>query len=316
VVIPAWNAARTLADALASVQAQTFRDFEAVIVDDGSTDDTPAIARRFCEADSRFILRTQTHAGVSVARNHGIRQSRGNWIAFLDADDVWLPEKLERQMALSYEDPRANFVFTNFYFWDGQRNLGVKYADRQPLPEGNPIRQVIFDFVYLPSAVVVRREILLDAGLFDPELLMSQDRDMWMRIAERGLQARGVREPLVRYRRWPGSRTVANRLKSTDYNARAIEKNLHSTQRPELIPLYRGSLAEARISHERIRARQLVEADPDVLPPVIWRIFRVHPRIKWLRWYACLVWPRFLGGEATRQYVHRRIRERWPITGL
>jgi glycosyltransferase involved in cell wall biosynthesis len=311
VIIPVWNGAAFLSEALRSLQAQTYAHFEAVIVDDGSTDDTAAIARRFCELDSRFMLVTQPNAGISAARNAGILRSRGEWIALLDADDIWLPQKLERQMALSRDDPRANFLFTNFYFWDGRRDLRLMYPDDRPLPEGDIIRQLIFSSIYLPSTVVVRRQTLLEANLFDPEMLMAEDWDLWLRIAERGFWPRGIREPLVRYRRWPGSLTVASLLKSIDYNALAIKKRLRVTERPDLLPLYRRSLDAVQMNQEMVRARQLVETNPDAVPPFVWRAWRLDPRSKWLRWYLCLMWPKFLGGNATRRYVHRKIRSRW-----
>jgi glycosyltransferase involved in cell wall biosynthesis len=312
VVIPTFNGASVIWETLESVRSQTFQNFEAIIVDDGSTDDTSAIARRFCETDSRFAFVQQIHAGVSNARNAGILQARGEWIALLDHDDIWLPQKLERQLALSREDSRANFLFTNFYLWDGQRDLRLMYPDGQPLPEGDTLRQLVFSFTYLPSTVMVRRQTLLDAHLFDPELLMSQDWDMWLRIAEHGIWARGIREPLVRYRRWPGSLIGANRLASSEDNVLAIKKRLRATQHASLIPLYRRSLAAVQIHCERMRARHLVETDPDALPRFIWRVWHLDPRSKWLRWYLCLVWPKFLGGNMTRRYVHHKIRSQWP----
>ena len=313
IIIPAWNGARTLAEALASVREQTFRDFQAIVVDDGSTDDTAVIARRFCESDPRFSMISQANGGVSVARNNGIRHTDGPWIAFLDADDLWLPGKLERQMALSREDPGARFLFTNYHLWDGQRDLRLAYPDDQPLPEADGLSRLIFHHVYLTSSVVARRDCLLDAGLFDPELPLSQDWDLWLRLAEAGIRARGCREPLVRYRRWPGSRTISERFNSADYNARVIESGLHSTRHPELIPLYGRSLAAALLNCQVVRARHFVDADPEALPPVLWRILWMAPRWKWLRWYLGLVWPVCLGGGLTRQYVRRRIRQRWAI---
>jgi glycosyltransferase involved in cell wall biosynthesis len=313
IIIPVWNGAHTLAETLDSVRGQTFKDFKAIVVDDGSTDDTPNIARRFSESDPRFFLISQAHAGTSAARNNGIQHTDSRWIALLDTDDVWLPEKLERQMALSLEDPGANFLFTNYWFWDGRNDLRTAYPDNQPFPEVDMLDRLIFHHVYLPSSVVVRRESLLDAGLFDSQMLFSEDWDMWLRLAEAGIRARGCREPLVRYRRWPGSSTIANRFDSADYNAQVIERGLRSTRHHELIPLFRRSLAVAVLNCQVVRARHFVEADPEALPPVLWRILLLDPRWKWLRWYLGLIWPVFLGGNTTRQYVRRRISKRWKI---
>jgi glycosyltransferase involved in cell wall biosynthesis len=310
VVIPAWNAASVIAQTLESARTQTFRNFEAIIVDDGSTDDTAAVVRRFCETNARSILIQQPHGGVSVTRNTAIERARGEWIAFLDADDVWLPQKLERQVNLSREDPRANLLFTNYFFWDGERDLSVYYPDGRSLPEGDATRELIFGDMFGMATGMVRRETLRVAGLFDPDLPLSQDWDMWLRIGERGLWARGLREPLVRYRRWPGSRTM-NRLKSAENNARVLEKNLRATQRPELRPLYRRSLNAALVACEFLRAAQLVESNPDAIPAHLWRVWRREPRWKWLRWYLRLVWPECLGGGLTRRVVLRKIQDRW-----
>ena len=311
VVMPAFNAAGVVGEALESIQRQTFRNFEAIIVDDGSTDNTAEVVRRFCEMDSRFKLVSQSNAGRSAARNQGILNARGEWIAFLDADDFWFPHKLERQMAISREDPRANFLFTNFYLWDGERDLRLWYPDGQPLPEGDPTRQLIFDFTYLPSTVMVRRGALREAGPFDLEMRMAEDWDMWLRVAERGIWARGVREPLARYRRWPGSVTVANRLKSVDYHIRVFRKRLRETPRVDLIPLYRRSLAEMQVHTDMMCMRRLVETNPAAIRPLVWHAWRRQRRLKWLRWYLLLTWPKFLGGNAARQNVYRKIQNRW-----
>ena len=221
VVIPAFNAAQTLAASLKSVQAQTFKDLEVIVVDDGSTDETAAIARAFCAEDSRFSVVSQPNGGVSVGRNTGIHRARGPWIAFHDADDLWLPEKLARQVEQIRSSPQANFFFTNILFWDGERDLYPTYRADKPLPEGDTMKRLIFADIYSINSVVVSRETLFAHELFDPELKSSQDWDMWLRIGEHGLQARGVREPMVRYRRWAGSKT-SRRLDVADANIQLL----------------------------------------------------------------------------------------------
>ncbi|HKI69375.1 MAG TPA: glycosyltransferase family A protein, partial [Verrucomicrobiae bacterium] len=126
-ITPAFNAAPVIEEALQSVRDQSFRNFEALIVDDGSTDDTAVRVRKVCAADARFHLISQPHAGLPFARNAAVAKTRGEFIAFLDADDVWLPEKLGRQMEVFDQDARANFSYTNFYFWDGARDLSAYY---------------------------------------------------------------------------------------------------------------------------------------------------------------------------------------------
>ena len=310
VVIPAFNAESVIGETLGSVRAQTFRDFEVIVVDDGSRDGTADIVRRFCEKDPRFCLLEQGNRGTSAARNAGLERARGEFIAFLDHDDVWFPEKLARQVELSHADPRANFLFANFYFWDGKQDLHPMYESNQPLPEGDTLRQLIFGCCYCPLTVMVRRETLVSAGQFDTSERFSEDWDMWLRIGERGIWARGIREPLARYRRWPGSLTM-NRLWSVDGNIRVLQKHLEITRRDDLRPLYRRSLAWARASREIACVRSQAEKDPGVLPAAVWRAWRCQPSWKWLRWYWLLVWPAWLGGRLTRRGVHRKIFTRW-----
>ena len=159
IIIPAFNAAPVLVEALESARVQTFQNFEAIIVDDGSTDDTAEIARRFCAGDSRFRLLRQANAGLPAARNTALGQANGKWIAFLDADDAWLAQKLEHQLALAGEDARANFLFTNFYFWDGARDLAIRYRANRPLPDGDTSTKLIFSICMAspPSSCGVKR---------------------------------------------------------------------------------------------------------------------------------------------------------------
>jgi glycosyltransferase involved in cell wall biosynthesis len=311
VVIPAWNAATTLAEALDSVRAQTFQNFEAIIVDDGSTDDTFAIASRFCEMDSRFILIRQTHAGVSTARNNAIQKSRGQFIAFLDADDVWSPQKLSRQLELFSQNPKVNAVFANFYIWDGRRDLHVWHSPDKPMPKGDVGKRLIFNISYVCAAsmsvALLRRELFQRAGFFDSELAIGEDWDLFLRMAECGLWICVTREPLARYRRWEGNVTN-QKLKVAESDVRVLEKNLRATKRPELRPLYERSLAFKRAQLELARARRLIDTQPNDVPAAIWRAWRFYPHeTKWLVRFALVAWPKFLGGFATRKMIHRKL---------
>jgi len=311
VVIPAFNAAGLVGQTLETLRLQTFQDFEALIVDDGSTDDTAAVVRRFCQDDPRLRLVSRPHAGLSAARNAGMEQARSGFIAFLDADDTWLPQKLERQMELFRADPRMNFSYTNYYFWDGQRDLDTGYREHRPLPDGDTSRQLVFANLYSVSTVIVRREMLELAGRFDTSLDSCEDWDMWLRLAEHGLRARGTREPLARYRRWPGS--MSNRkIKMAVNDVLVLEKNLRATRRDGLRPLYRQSLAIARGKLELARARPFIENQPEKIPDALWRAWRFYPRrLKWLMRYLLLTWPKPLGGRATEKIVHRKLIEKF-----
>ena len=305
VIIPAFNAAPTLAESLRSVQAQTFKNFEVIIVDDGSTDETADISRHFCAQDARFTIISQANGGPSVARNTALDVARGGWIAFQDADDVWFPAKLDKQIELARQHPDANLIYTNLYFWDGARDLYPGYKLHKPLPDGDMMRTLIFRDLYLTSSLLVRREALAAVGPFDPELRLSQDWDLRLRLGENGLNARGVREPMVRYRRWTGSNTM-RRMEVADTNIRLLEKNLTLTRREEYRKLYRRSIANAHAVRELARAYTAPEKSTATMAAAALRAWKCNPRLKWLRWYLLLVWPVIIGGHATRRMVERK----------
>ena len=315
VIIPAFNAARVIGETLESVRHQTFENFEVIMVDDSSTDDTSTIAQKFCVSDPRFSLIRQANCGVSAARNRAIHQARGEWIAFLDADDVWMPQKLERQMDLGRQNPRANLLFTNFYIWDGPHDLHIWLEDDHPLPEGDVSRKLVFSISHAcdgsMSTAMVRREMFSSSGFFDPDIAICEDWDLLLRMADHGLRVRGTREPLARYRRWPGNVTN-QKLKMAEAQVRVLQKNLRTTQRPELRPLYQRSLNLARSRLELVRARQMLDTSPEKTPAAIWRAWRLSPRqIKWLMRYFLVAWPKFLGGRATERIVHRKLMQKF-----
>jgi glycosyltransferase involved in cell wall biosynthesis len=305
IIIPAFNAAKTLTESLDSIRAQTFSDFEAIIIDDGSTDETTAIARRYCAEDARFCTVSQPNGGASAARNAGVRRARGGWVGFQDADDTWFPQKLEKQFELIRGHPEANFIFTNLYHWADGRDLYCAYPLAKPLPEGNPMRRLIFADLYATNTVLIKRKTLAAAGDFDPELRRSQDWDLWLRIGEQGMNARGVREPMARYHHWPGNNT-SNRLKVADANIHVLEKNLARTQHEEFRKLYRRSLAGARAVRELVCAYNGGEADSRAIATAVLCAWKHQPRIKWLRWYLSLTWPNIVGGGLARRDVQRK----------
>ena len=207
VVIPAHNAGRYLARVLASVHAQTRRPDQVIVIDDGSTDDTAAIA----DADPDVELIRQANAGASVARNTGIRAARGEWIAFLDADDEWLPEHLALHEALLDRNPHLVWTTGNF-FWcycgQGHRRCPSLTGERlrrvQSLQAGKDYFVSYFTAHSHFAAghtdtTLVRKEVLLEAGLFRPGQTRINDMDMWFRIAYRHPAIGFVLEPTAVY---------------------------------------------------------------------------------------------------------------------
>jgi len=194
VVIPAFNAERYLRETLESVLAQTWRDFEVIVVDDGSTDGTRSIAEGF-GPPVRWV--SQPNAGPSPARNRGIREATGELIAFLDADDLWLPEKLAEQVPLFDAEGRVGLVYCHAERIDAEgRPLPTAQA---PKPVGRVFEQFLFRNHCPTSAVVVRSECFDRCGLFPEDMVWAEDWHLWLRIA-RHYHFAAVPRVLVRHR--------------------------------------------------------------------------------------------------------------------
>jgi len=180
VIIPTYNRAFFLCEAVESVLNQTFRDFELIVVDDGSTDPTPFVLRRW-KGKVRWVR--QENSGVSRARNVGIQCSRGRYICFLDSDDLWLRGKLEAQVDFLDANPHYPVCYTDeIWIRRGRRvNPGRVHAKYSGW---------IFDrclplCIISPSSVMMRREVLDVVGGFDEDLPVCEDYDLWLRIASR-----------------------------------------------------------------------------------------------------------------------------------
>ncbi|HSE03506.1 MAG TPA: glycosyltransferase family A protein [Methylomirabilota bacterium] len=207
VLIPAYNAERFLGEALESVREQTVQPAEVVVVNDGSTDRTGAVAR----AGGALVLE-QCNMGVAAARNTAIHATSQPWVAFLDADDVWEPRKLEAQWAALQARPDVGAVFTDFtefdadgpiggpflsrktHYWSVKRvevGPGMVCCDRESL-----CQQFLEGNFIAPSTMLVRRDLLLQVGLFDPALSHFEDRDCWLRLLAVSTMA-VVERPLV-----------------------------------------------------------------------------------------------------------------------
>lgn len=207
IIMPAYNAERYIAESIRSVLAQTYQNWELIIVDDGSTDRTAEIAQSFVLADSRVKYIFQQNTKVAAARNRGIGKAAGDLIAFLDSDDLWMPEKLERQEA-AMRDGNMDVVFCSGFIFTGDDTTDE--STPYPSIKGKFDGAAMFKLLLVEVAnripvlsVIVRREALLDAGLFDesPALYYgAEDYDLWVRIARRGGVFYGMDERLVRYR--------------------------------------------------------------------------------------------------------------------
>jgi GT2 family glycosyltransferase len=198
VVIPCYNVERCLERALESVLTQTFRDFRLYVINDGSTDGTARILEKY---SSRGVFSYQARSGPAAARNSAIRTSRSPFVAFLDADDEWLPHKLEHQIAFLKQDPAIGLICSGCAP-NEQGRLGTSYSTTANLPKsGRLFEQLVRDCFVSTPTVVVRRECLEQVGLFDESLLVSEDFNLWLRIAARWKIAVVPEVAAIRYTR-------------------------------------------------------------------------------------------------------------------
>ena len=198
VVIPAYNAEHFLAQTLESVLAQTLAADEILVVDDGSTDATASIAEGFGPQVTVF---RRPNSKAAAARNFGVEQATSDWVAFLDADDIWLPDKLQRQMQELRSDPGADLCYTSMttLVHDGDH---MRVGDLMMAPPPEEIRHWLSRrCAILPSSVVVRRSTLQKAGGFDCSLRHGcEDYDLWFRLCNMGTRFCACNESLVYYR--------------------------------------------------------------------------------------------------------------------
>jgi glycosyltransferase involved in cell wall biosynthesis len=214
-------------EAVASVLAQTCRDFELLVVDDGSTDGTPAALARF--GGEIGVLRSTRRQGVSAARNAGVAAAQGEWLAFLDSDDLWLPEKLERQMAFMEAHPQLLLSQTE----ETWVRRGVKVnPPRSHRKEGGRIfLRSLERCLVSPSAAVLHRRLLEDHGGFDEELPAAEDYDLWLRLSWR-YEVGLLPEPLIIKR--GGHPDQLSRQWGLDrWRIRALQKILAEPELPE-----------------------------------------------------------------------------------
>jgi glycosyltransferase involved in cell wall biosynthesis len=221
VVVPVYNQERYVAECVASALDQTFADREVVVVDDGSTDRTPEILAAFGD---RIRYVRQENRGAAAALNHGVRLARGEYVAWLSSDDVYLPRKLERQVALLDADPAVDLVYTDFCEIDGEGRLlreirSPYYADRHEFA-----RRLLWNNFVNGSSVLLRRRAFDAAGGFDESMRLHADGTMWFRLLKNGRFGH-VPEMLLKYRWHAGNAShdgAAMRRYLVDYYDRVL----------------------------------------------------------------------------------------------
>jgi glycosyltransferase involved in cell wall biosynthesis len=203
VVIPAYNAGLYLKQTLESVLAQSYRDYEIIVVDDGSTDDTSQVALQFGDS-IRYIH--QSNQGLSAARNTAIKNARGEIIALLDSDDLWEPGYLEKMVPELNLHPEAAGVYCGFQYVNSRSEVVGQPSIKVVPPELFHSEMVIRGNWLAPCAVLFRKCLVKEVGLFDEALHAVEDWDMWIRLSENYIFV-GVPDALVKYRRHENNMT-------------------------------------------------------------------------------------------------------------
>jgi glycosyltransferase involved in cell wall biosynthesis len=224
VIIPAYNSADYTVETVESVLAQTFRDFELIVVDDGSTDNTRAALAKFGDCITYIY---KENGGACSARNLGIRSSHGEFVACLDCDDLWLPEKLERSVAFLQERAELAMVFTPCYLIDEKGTTIGKTNYKMDLNRAY-LALLRENYVTAPS-VVMRRACLQHIGLFDERIFIPADWDLWLRLA-REYSIDFIDEPLSKYR-MVSNYTLRNIDQFEEETTYVVEKHFADTSR-------------------------------------------------------------------------------------
>ena len=203
VVMPCFNAEATIAASIECVLSQTFTDLELIVVDDGSSDGSAALVQTISARDGRVTLLSQENAGPSVARNRGAEAGSGALVAFLDADDLWLPEHIERHVAAMAADAGVGVSFSPCEVIDvngrptGERTrVWARDVALTDVLAGNPTSTC--------SSLVVRRQVFADAGLMRSDMAYAEDQEWLFRVVASQWRVRGIAQRTVRYRTTPG----------------------------------------------------------------------------------------------------------------
>lgn len=205
VIIPTYNRADCIEKSIRSVLEQTYRDFELIIVDDGSSDNTHDVVNSIDDERIRYVKMPENR-GASAARNEGIRQAAYDYIAFQDSDDMWKPDKLEKQMRTLMDNPQAGMVYCEFETRTYDGSIIIVPAKAIPLSDkqGKIYDKMLYQNMISTQTVVARREALVQEGLFCEKLTCLEDWDFFLRIAK-DYEIAFLEEALVCVHRTDGS---------------------------------------------------------------------------------------------------------------
>lgn len=270
VIVPAYNAEKYIEKTLASIFAQSFTDYEVIVVDDGSTDQTPVMLKAF--EDRITYIRQENSGGPSSPRNKGILAAKGKYIALFDSDDIMFENKLENEVEILEKHPEVSLVFSNFIFIKEGKPALYSMFERQgvrQIVEGipktrlgsttycfsRPVYDEILENNFIgTSTVVVRKADIIEAGFFDESLVGIEDRDMWLRLSKIGKIFAFDTEVLSCYRLLEGSlsRQTRNIVSRLDFYHRLLKCKLSNKNKK----IVRNRLGEIYLQYALVLRNQ------------------------------------------------------------
>jgi glycosyltransferase involved in cell wall biosynthesis len=275
VVVPAYNAERTILETIASVQQQTFSDFELIVINDGSTDGT--LEQLNTVKDARIKVFSYENGGISVARNRGIAQATGEFIAFLDADDLWTPDKLELQLAALQQHPEAGVAYSWTCFMDEQ---GKSFSPgKQVSFEGNVYAELLLvNFLSHGSNPLIRKQTIESVGGFNTTFSPCADWDFYLRLAAQ-FSFVLVPKQQIFYRQFFGSmsskveRLEAESIVVVEKGFQEAPKELKSLKNESIAAIYQYS-AELYLRYSNNKISDVNQAGQR-----LWKAIRLYPPI-------------------------------------
>lgn len=220
VVIPTNNRSSLLLNAIKSVQEQTYKQLEIIVIDDASTDDTKKVVNSIKDNRIKYFKNDNSQGG-SYSRNKGIENSSGDYIAFLDDDDEWVPEKLYMQIKVIENDKKIGLVYTGAEIIYLPQN--IKYYNK-PNKQGDLSQAIIkHNYIGTTSSVLIRKEILKASGGFDTRLPALQDYDLWIRICQKS-RIGYVNQPLIKYYNYAHVKQISNDTSKYEYSLKLFDE--------------------------------------------------------------------------------------------
>jgi glycosyltransferase involved in cell wall biosynthesis len=311
IITPAYNAADFLAATIQSAQQQTVGDFELLVVDDGSTDDTAWIVERFASRDRRIRLLQQANAGTAAARNTAIRHASGSALALLDSDDLWTPDYLEVQLRILEEHPDVDIVSANAF------NFGGPMHGTPLKPASNNLTNVsLLDLIAVEDSLCIlsifRARVVEATGGFDASLRCNEDYDLWLRAALADFRIVFNARPSGFYRRRPDSMSASERRMLTGildvlrrFRAQcidrpvelaALDRQIAGLERRRLLAEGKAALVERDFTAAREAFARLEGCATGSLERAIARVGKTVPELLLLAYRARLGWRSSLRG--------------------